>query len=307
VFIADLYLGRNSPYTTSSLKRLAMATKGGATATWIRAFDLLALLIRSCLMFDHATKPPPVTTVVLGPVPAQRHGNSHLAQFFAGTRPWPPPLRVDLSGRNSDVPACLEALEEQQSRSRTLHNTVVCPVVPSPALLPATADALPFPSSEDAAMLRRLSEDRDKRQHNYLTASAAVVRQGFFQIDGNPKKFLKNDVQAMRPLLCGAQLTVENNMIQARGRSLRSDCWKQKQLARVRVCVACRPLNSPCPLPLQDFLTPSVMGSLVDPALPQGCAPIDLGFKDAPVSDSIFLHKEMLVVRAAHLIWVLRS
>jgi hypothetical protein len=173
---ADLYLGRQSPFVSSPVKRLTMCTKGGIAATWTRMFDLLSLLVRSCVMADNVWRPPSVVAVVLGPVPSQRHGSSHLAQFIAGSRQWPAPLQWNLAGADNDVRACQAARKDQEARGRLPFGAMMTPTVPSAVMLPAIADVLPSPSLDDAAIMQRCCTYLDERRHAYLKAQPAAQK-----------------------------------------------------------------------------------------------------------------------------------
>ncbi len=89
ISVADLYLARRSPIqnpdsafryqqllgNNRGVKRAQMLGTKTLVPNWTRAFDLMALLVRS--MFTPAQEwPYPISplSVILGPVPSQRHG-----------------------------------------------------------------------------------------------------------------------------------------------------------------------------------------------------------------------------------------
>ena len=176
IYLADFYLGpRLSPLGANGTKRGALSGKGN-TATWVRAFDLLALLVRTCFpaQAENEFGVLPATSLLWGPVAPQRHASTLIAQYAQGSRPWPAPTLRGVVGTANDVSAARASRDEQFKRSRL--PIILVPSLPLPTLLPAVAHAIPLPSSDDAALIRRIAESTDAHRAKWNSAMQLLPR-----------------------------------------------------------------------------------------------------------------------------------
>lgn len=239
IHLADFYLGpRLSPLGTNGTKRGALSGKGN-TASWIRAFDLLALLFRTCFsaQAENELGVLPATSLLWGPVSPQRHTSTLIAQYAQGSRPWPAPTLRSVVGTANDVGAARASRDEQVKRSRLA--VIIAPSLPQPTLLPAVAHAIPFPSSDDATLIRRIAEATDAHRGKWNPALQQLRTLGY--VDHAGKRHTRTSSLLPNDVFPSVTLTRAANMI-------------------------------------QDFLPPKDTAQEHDPALPSSITLLELGY-----------------------------